>query len=179
MRYQQFMRQFPDLSEIKAIIMDVDGVLTEGSIGYHADGNEIKFFNVRDGHGLVLARRAGLKLGILTGRKCLANDIRAMELKLDFQIQDCHNKKEGFLQILQEQNLKADECMYIGDDMVDMPPMRRAGFAVAVADAIPELDEVCHIRTQHCGGRGAVREAIEILLKGQGKWDAVTARYWQ
>ena len=172
------MRQSPDLNKIKAIITDVDGVLTDGRIGYHADGNEIKHFHVRDGHGIVLARRAGLKVGILSGRRSVANDIRAQELKIDFTVQGCHDKKSGFEEILNEQGLTAEECMYVGDDLVDLPPMRIAGFAVAVGDGAAELDEVCHLRTKQNGGCGAIREAIEYLLKGQKKWESVTARYY-
>ena len=171
------MRQPGNLSEIKAIVCDVDGVLTDGRIGYRDDGNEIKFFHVRDGHGIVLALRAGLRVGILSGRRSLANRTRAEELKLSFLYEGCRNKAEGFRTLLAEQGLKPEECMYIGDDVVDMPPMRRAGFPVAVADAVPELDSVAVLRTQHSGGRGAVREAIDILLKGQGKWDSVLAKY--
>ncbi len=171
------MRQLKDLSEIKAVVLDIDGVLTDGRIGYHSDSNEIKFFHVRDGHGIVLARRAGLKVGILSGRRSPANETRANELKLDFLVQGCHDKGEGFETLLQDLNLTAEECMYIGDDVVDAPPMSRAGFAVAVGDAVPELDQVCHFRTKHAGGQGAVREAIEFLLKGQKKWDGLLSRY--
>ncbi len=172
------MRQLKDLSEIKAVVLDIDGVLTDGRIGYHADGNEIKFFHVRDGHGIVLARRAGLRVGILSGRMSAANETRAKELKLDFLIQNCKDKASGFTELLAQENLTAEECMYVGDDIVDAPPMRRAGFAVAVGDAVPELDSVAHMRTAHAGGQGAVREAIEFLLKGQKKWDGLLARYF-
>lgn len=171
------MRQLQNISEIKAIVLDVDGVLTDGRIGYHDNGNEIKFFHVRDGHGIVLARRAGLRVGILSGRRSAANETRAAELKLDFLYQGCLDKKSGFEELLKAEGLTATECMYIGDDLVDLPPMRCAGFAVAVGDGVPELDAVCHLRTTHPGGQGAVREAIEFLLKGQGRWDDVTARY--
>lgn len=171
------MRQPSDLSKIKAIVLDVDGVLTDGRIGYREDGNEIKFFHVRDGHRIVMAIRAGLKAGILSGRRSAANETRARELHLDFFYQGCHDKKQGFETLLADQHLKPEECMYIGDDLVDMPPMRIAGFSVAVADASPELDEVCHLRTKARGGRGAVCEAIEYLLKGQGKWDALLKKY--
>ena len=171
------MRQPGNLSEIKAVVCDVDGVLTDGRIGYRDDGNEIKFFHVRDGHGIVLALRAGLKVGILSGRRSLANRTRAEELKLSFVYEGCRNKAEGFRMLLDEQGLKPEECMYIGDDVVDIPPMRLAGFSVAVGDGVPELDAVCHCRTKCRGGLGAVREAIEILLKGQGKWDELMKRY--
>ncbi len=172
------MRQLKDLCKIKAVVLDIDGVLTDGRIGYHSDGNEIKFFHVRDGHGIVLARRAGLRVGILSGRSSLANATRAKELKLDFLVQGCLDKDSGFTELLKQEGLTAEECMYIGDDVVDAPPMRRAGLAVAVGDAVPELDTVCHFRTEHAGGQGAVREAIEFLLKGQKKWDELLSRYF-
>lgn len=171
------MKQCADFNKIKAIVLDIDGVLTDGRIGYRDDGNEIKFFHVRDGHGIVLARRAGLKVGILSGRRSLANEVRAQELKLDFLYQATLNKGDGFDKLLEEQGLTAEECMYVGDDLVDIPPMKKAGFAVAVGDGVPELDQVCHFRTKSTGGCGAVREAIEYLLKGQGKWEDLLARY--
>ena len=169
----------PDnISEIKAIVLDIDGVLTDGHIGYGGGSpREIKFFDVRDGQGIRLAMRAGLLVGVLSGRKSQANRTRAKELGLSFLYEGCLDKLSGWEQLLQEQGLKPSECMYIGDDVVDMPPMRRAGFPVAVADASPELDTVAKYRTHHSGGRGAVREAIEILLKGQGKWDSVLEKY--
>ena len=167
-----------NISDIKAVVLDVDGVLTDGRIGYGGGSpREIKFFDVRDGQGIRLALRAGLQVGILSGRKSQANRVRAKELGLSFLYEGCLDKLAGWEQMLADLGLKPEECMYIGDDVVDMPPMRRAGFPVAVADAAPELDSVAMFRTQHFGGRGAVREAIEILLKGQGKWDSVLAKY--
>ena len=167
------------LSKIRAIVLDVDGVLTDGRIGYGSGSDiEIKYFHVRDGHGLKLAQRAGLKVGILSGRKSVSNEIRARELGFDFCYQGVLNKEEGFLQLTRELNILPEECMYIGDDLVDLPPMRMAGFAVAVADGIPELDQVGDYRTHLKGGRGAVREAVEILLKGQDRWDSVIQRYY-
>ena len=169
----------PDnISDIKAIVLDVDGVLTDGRIGYGGGSpREIKFFDVRDGQGIRLAMRAGIRVGILSGRSSQANRVRAKELGLSFLYEGCLDKLSGWEKLLEEQGLKPSECMYIGDDVVDMPPMRRAGFPVTVADAPPELDSVAVLRTKHSGGRGAVREAIEILLKGQGKWDSVLEKY--
>ena len=167
-----------NISDIKAIVLDVDGVLTDGRIGYGGGSpREIKFFDVRDGQGIRLAIRAGLLVGILSGRKSQANRVRAKELGLSFLYEGCLDKLSGWENLLAEQGLKPSECMYIGDDVVDMPPMRRAGFPVTVSDAPPELDTVAVLRTQHSGGRGAVREAIEILLKGQGKWESVLEKY--
>ena len=165
-------------SKITTIVLDVDGVLTDGRIGYRDNGDEIKFFDVKDGHGIVLARRAGLKVGILSGRKSKANAVRAAELKLDFFIEGCLNKDEGVTRLLEQENLKPEECMYIGDDLVDARPMARCGLAAAVGDAVPELDQLADLKLKACGGRGAVREAVEILLKEQGKWSKLLERYF-
>ncbi len=161
---------------IRAIVLDIDGVLTDGRIGYGA-AEEIKFFHVRDGHGIKLAQRAGLMVGCLSGRSAEANRKRALELGLQFLYEGRHDKLAAFEVLLAEQGLRAEECLYIGDDVVDMPVMRRAGIAVAVADGVPELEEVCDFRTRLPGGRGAVRETIDWLLKEQKKWDMAMARY--
>lgn len=167
-----------NLADIKAIILDVDGVLTDGRIGYSADANEIKYFHVQDGHRLVMALRAGLKVGILSGRRSRANRTRAEELHLSFLVEGCLNKLDGWNQILTEQHLKPEECMYIGDDVVDIPPMRRCGFAVAVANACPETKAVADYVTPSRGGEGAVRDAVEYLLKGQNRWQELLERYY-
>jgi len=164
--------------EIKAIVLDIDGVLTDGRIGYGAGSeDEIKFFDVRDGHGLKLASRAGVQVGILSGRRSKANKTRAAELGMDFLYEGMKDKLEGFKLLLKERGLSAKDCLYVGDDLVDMPPMREAGVAVAVADAVKELDLVADFRTKAPGGRGAVRETVEWLLKEQGKWDSVVRKY--
>ena len=161
---------------VKAVILDVDGVLTDGRVGY--GGPElIKFFHYRDGHWLKLAVRAGLIVGLLSGRSSRANRERAAELGLSFVREDVHDKLEEFEKLLREYGLKPEECLYMGDDVMDMPPMRRAGVAVAVADAVPELDEVADWRTRLGGGHGAVCEAIRELLTAQGKLDGLLERY--
>lgn len=165
-------------SKITAVILDVDGVLTDGRIGYRDNGDEIKFFDVKDGHGIVLAKRAGLKVGILSGRKSKANAIRAAELKMDFFYEGCLDKDEGFTQLLEKEGLTPDACMYIGDDLVDARPMARCGFAVVVGDGVPELDALADVRVKSRGGHGAVREAVELLLKEQGKWAKLLERYF-
>jgi 3-deoxy-D-manno-octulosonate 8-phosphate phosphatase (KDO 8-P phosphatase) len=164
--------------KITTIVLDIDGVLTDGRIGYGTGSDEeIKFFHVRDGHGLRMASRAGLKLGILSGRASKANRVRATELNLDFVYEDVKDKRAGFKLLLQERGLTADEVLYIGDDLVDVPPMRECGVAVAVADGVAELDSVADFRTKAPGGHGAVRETVEWLLKEQGKWDSLLERY--
>lgn len=165
------------LKKINTIVLDVDGVLTDGRFGYDGTDDEIKFFHARDGHGIKLAMRVGIKVGILSGRASKANRKRAKELSLSFIYEGEKDKKAAFLKILDEQAVKADECMYIGDDLVDIPPMEMAGVAVTVADAPEYLDDHCDIRTTLGGGYGAVREVIEILLKEQDRWNQVTEKY--
>jgi len=167
--------------KIKALILDVDGVLTDGCYGYYGqdDGKEIKFFHARDGHGLKMLMRAGIKVGLLTGRTAAANRYRAKELGMDFVYEKCLDKKSAFLQMLAEQNLKAEECCYVGDDVVDLPPLRMAGLAVAVHDGVKELDPFVDFRTEACGGHGAVREVVDFLLHEQGKYEEVTRRYFE
>ena len=158
------------------IVCDIDGVLTDCRVGYGAS-DFIKFFHYRDGHWIKLAQRAGLKIGFLSGRASLANKIRANELGVDFCREDEKDKLAGFEAILSEYDLAPENCLYIGDDLIDMPVMRRAGIAVAVADGVPELDEVADFRTETPGGHGAVAEVIRKLLIEQGKLDQVIEKY--
>ena len=162
--------------KIKAVILDIDGVMTDGRFGYDGE-REIKFFHARDGHGIKLARRAGLKVGALSGRASEANRKRAAELDFDFLYEGKKVKKEAFVVLLDEHNLAAEECLFIGDDLVDIPVMKMVGVAVAVADASEDMDMVAHFRTVRPGGHGAVRETLEWLLKEQGKWDQLVQRY--
>ena len=162
--------------KIKAVVLDVDGVLTDGRAGYGAE-EEIKFFHLRDGHWMRMALRTGLKVGILSGRGSRANRRRAEELGLSFCYENCKDKLEGFERLLAEHSLRAEECLYIGDDVIDMPVMRRAGVAVAVADGVPELDEVADFRTRTPGGHGAVCEVMRRLKMEQGTLDAQLERY--
>lgn len=162
--------------KIKAVVLDVDGVLTDGRAGYGAE-EEIKFFHLRDGHWMRMAIRTGLKVGILSGRGSRANRRRAEELGLSFCYENCKDKLEGFERLLAEQSLRPEECLYIGDDVIDMPVMRRAGVAVAVADGVPELDEVADFRTRTPGGHGAVCEVMRRLMMEQGTLDAQLERY--
>ncbi len=164
------------LLKITTIVLDVDGVLTDGSVGY-SSGEEIKFFNVKDGLGIKLAQKAGLKVGIISGRSSQANKIRAKELGLDFLYEGKRNKGIAFDSLLKEYNLIEDECLYIGDDLIDVPILKRTGVAVIVGDACNGMDDFCDIRTKLFGGRGAIRETIEILLQAQNKWDSVISQY--
>ena len=161
---------------IKLLICDIDGVLTDGRVGYGAD-DFVKFFHYRDGHWLKLAMRAGISVGWLSGRRSRANADRAAELGITFLRENATDKLAAFEEILAEYKLSPDQCLYIGDDVIDLPVMRRCGVAVAVADGVPELDEVAHFRTRALGGHGAVCEVVHRLLAEQGKLDEILERY--
>ena len=164
--------------KIRAVVLDIDGILTDGRIGYGTGSpEEIKFFHVRDGHGIKLAMRAGIAVGVLSGRKSAANCRRAEELGLSFVYEGKKDKNSAFAELLAEQGLQADEVLYMGDDTVDLPVMRQVGIAVTVADAPCYMDTAADFRTQHNGGQGAVREVIDQLLMQSGKWSEVMARY--
>ena len=122
---------------IRAVVLDVDGVLTDGRIGYGEDGYEVKFFNVKDGHAIKMLRRAGIRVGMLSGRSSAANRRRAGELSLDFVVENARDKSGSLAGILEEHGLAPEECRYVGDDGVDLPVMKTCGRGVAEADAVP------------------------------------------
>jgi len=167
------------LKKVRLVIMDVDGVLTDGRIVLGGHGQEFKFFNVKDGHGIVLLHRVGIKTAIITGRKSEVVERRAKELGIPFIFQDSKDKLATYERLKRKAGVKDHEVAYIGDDLVDIPIMIRAGVAVAVADAHTQVKEAAHLVTQAPGGKGAVREFIELLLQIQGKWDKATGQYWQ
>ena len=166
------------LRRIKLFLCDVDGVLTDGSI-FIGGEREFKRFNIRDGLGMVLARRAGLKVGWVSARPSLATQMRAKELKIDFLVQqgDKLSKTGAVEKLLAREKINWDEVCFVGDDVVDLGPLARAGFGVAVADARPEAKAAADFVTRAAGGRGAVREAVEMILHAQGKWEPVIAVY--
>ena len=167
-----------DAKQITTVILDIDGVLTDGRVGYGAGSDEeIKFFFVRDGLGLSLLRQVGLKVGALSGRKSGANARRARELSFDFLYEDCQSKLEGFQRLLADLQVTPEQCLYVGDDLLDLPVMRRVGIAVAVGDAVAEARAVAHWQLSTPGGRGAVREMAERLLKARGQWELVLQKY--
>jgi len=168
-----------NLKRITLVVMDVDGVLTDGRIILGTGEQEFKCFNVKDGHGIVMLHRVGIKTALITGRKSEAVEKRVRELKIPLVFQDSKNKLDTYQLLKDSTNTQDEEIAYIGDDLVDIPIMKRVGVAVAVADAHPQVKEVAHIVTQSPGGHGAVREFIELLLKTQGKWDEATQRYGQ
>ena len=153
------------------IIFDVDGVLCSGDISYLDNGAEIKTFDVQDGMGVTLARLAGLKTGIITGRRSKAIERRVEELKIDVLKQGSFNKLDPYAEVKREFELEDQEICYIGDDVLDMPLLNVVGFSVAVPNAREEVKAICDYVTVAVGGRGAVRETIDLILKRQGKFN--------
>jgi 3-deoxy-D-manno-octulosonate 8-phosphate phosphatase (KDO 8-P phosphatase) len=159
------------------LMMDVDGVLTDGRIIQDGHGHELKVFDVKDGHGIVMAHRAKLRTALISGRASETVTRRAEELGIELVFQKIWNKLEVYEKILVDTGLTHDKVAYIGDDLVDIPLLRRVGLAVAVADAVDEVKAASHLITQRPGGQGAVREVIELILRAQGHWDALIERY--
>lgn len=165
------------LKSVKLLMLDVDGVLTDGKIIYNDRGEEIKAFNVRDGHGLKLLMRAGIEIALITGRKSKVVLHRARDLGIKKVYQRVINKIEIYEKILKEKKLKDINVGFVGDDLVDIPVLKRVGFSAAVGDAIPEVKKVVDYVASKRGGEGAVREICELLLKVQNKWEGITERY--
>jgi 3-deoxy-D-manno-octulosonate 8-phosphate phosphatase (KDO 8-P phosphatase) len=166
------------LKSIKLFLCDVDGVLTDGSI-FIGGNREIKQYNIHDGLGLVLLRRAGIRIGWVSSRPSPATTLRANELKITFlvQIKDRLSKAEAIEKILSQEKLVWDDVCYVGDDIVDLGPLTKAAVGVAVANATAEAKAAADWVTRAAGGHGAVREVVEMILKAQGKWDSIVAGY--
>ena len=164
---------------IKLLLFDVDGVLTDGTILVHADGSESKHFNIRDGAGMVWAQRAGLSIGLLSARTADATAMRAAQLGITIVSQGGADKLAGYEQILAAQGLSDAEVGYMGDDLQDLPVLRRAGFSAAPADAAPEVRAAVQWVSASGGGRGAARECIEHVLRAQGNWRAAVSRFFE
>jgi 3-deoxy-D-manno-octulosonate 8-phosphate phosphatase (KDO 8-P phosphatase) len=168
---------------IKLLLFDVDGVLTDGKLYFlpsSADPTgriEFKGFHAHDGAAISLAKLGGLKTGIITKRTSQTVAIRARDLKLDFVHQGVNDKKKCFDEVLAAAGVKPEEAAYVGDDVIDLPPMRDAGLAVAVKNARADVKREAHYMTPHAGGDGALRDAIEFILKAQGKWKRVVEKY--
>ena len=163
--------------QIRAVALDIDGVLTDGRIGYAGGTDEIKFFDVKDGLGIKLLQAAEIRVGVLSGRTSQANRTRIAELGLDVAIEGSRDKASGLRELARRLGVGTEQILFVGDDLVDLPAFRLAGVAVAVADATDEAREAADFVTARPGGRGAVRETAEWLLREQGKWTAVTQRY--
>lgn len=170
---------FARLKEIKILIADVDGVLTDGKIIITSEGEEVKYFNVKDGMATKLLLRKGVDVAFITGRNAREVELRAKDLGVTKVYQNAKKKLPAFEQMLSETGLKPKECVYMGDDLPDLPVMVRAGIAIAVADAHPEVIERAHYVTKAKGGEGAVREVIDLILKAKGLWDEIIDYYLQ
>ncbi len=164
---------------IKLLLLDVDGILTDGRLIFDATGEAQMAFHVRDGHGMKLALRCGLALAIITGRDSPMVALRARELGVEEVLQKIVDKLPAFEALLERRQLAPAEVACLGDDLLDLPLMRRAGLAITVPEAAAEVRAAAHHLTRSAGGRGAVREAIELVLKAQGHWLEVLAGYWR
>ena len=161
---------------VKLLLMDCDGVITDGRIWLTPDGDEQKAFHARDGQGISVWHRAGWQSGIISGRASSSVERRAHELKMKYVHQYAKNKIAALEEIINDAQVSADECCYIGDDLGDVAVMRRVGLAVAVADAAEDTKAAAHYVTTLDGGKGAVREVIELILKAQDRWDELVAQ---
>lgn len=159
------------------LALDVDGVLTDGTLVIDANGGESKRFNTLDGHGIRMWQRAGLKVAFLSGRFSESTNRRAEQLDIEYCLQDCFYKLPALKELLEKTGLSPEEVAYVGDDLPDLPVIRYVGFAAAVANAIDEVKEYADFVTTRCGGSGAVREVIEYILKNTGEWKKLIQRY--
>ncbi len=164
-------------ASIELLVLDVDGVLTDGSIQFDDHGAESKTFFVRDGTALVLWHKAGKQTAILSGRRASTVERRAAELRIAHVEQGVADKGPVLVSLLRDQRFGAHQCCAVGDDLADLPVLRLAGLAACPADAVPEVRAVAHLVTSAPGGRGAVREVVEMVLKAQGLWDELVEKY--
>jgi len=175
------VKQAHDLMEraqrVKMILMDADGVLTDGKIVFLSGGSEAKMFDSKDGVGIKLAQRAGLRTGVISGRESEALLRRCEELGMDEIHQRVADKLGAYEAILARLGLTDADCCFIGDDLVDAPVLKRVGLPVGVADGHPALEPLLAYVTDRAGGSGAVRETIDLVIRAQGKWDDVVGRY--
>jgi 3-deoxy-D-manno-octulosonate 8-phosphate phosphatase (KDO 8-P phosphatase) len=164
---------------VKLLILDVDGVLTNGQIIFGRDGELMKEFHAQDGMGITLAHKAGIKVAIITGRDSQMVTLRSAELGITDIYQGAMSKTQALAELMDKYKVRAEEIAYIGDDLNDLPVMIRIGLPCAVANAVPEVKEHARFVTSHAGGNGAVREVIEYILKAQDKWASILACYLQ
>jgi 3-deoxy-D-manno-octulosonate 8-phosphate phosphatase (KDO 8-P phosphatase) len=162
---------------IRLLLFDVDGVLTDGKILIHPDGSESKQFAIRDGIAIVAAHRQGLLTGLLSGRASASTQMRASQLGIAIVYENVETKLDTYERILNNHGLRDEDVAYMGDDLLDLPVLRRAGLSAAPADAVAEVRDQVHWVAGARGGEGAVRELIELILRTQGKWDAVVDGY--
>lgn len=165
------------VKKIRLLLLDVDGVLTDGRIIYDSRGRDSKFFDVHDGLGVYLLYKAGIKTILVTAKASRAILPRARDMRIEEVYADVSPKSLVLEKILKKYRLKADELCFVGDDLVDLSLLKRVGFPVAVFNACPEVKRAAHYITIRQGGRGAVREVAELILKGQGRWQELVGAY--
>jgi 3-deoxy-D-manno-octulosonate 8-phosphate phosphatase (KDO 8-P phosphatase) len=166
-----------DARPIRLLLLDVDGVLTDGTIVLHHDGTESKRFHIRDGAAIVWAQRAGLRIGLLSARTSEATVQRAAQLGIPIVVQGASDKLAAYEQIVRDTSLADKEIAYMGDDLQDLPVLERVGFSAAPADAAQEVRDTVTWVSSRDGGQGAVRELIEHLLRAQGVWERFVTAY--
>jgi 3-deoxy-D-manno-octulosonate 8-phosphate phosphatase (KDO 8-P phosphatase) len=166
-----------DARRVRLILLDVDGVLTDGTIVLHHDGTESKSFHIRDGAAIVWAQRAGCRIGLLSARTSEATEQRAMQLGIPIVVQGATDKVSAYDEILRKTGLSDADVAYMGDDLQDLPVLRRVGFSAAPADAAADVRETVDWVSTVAGGKGAVRELIEHVLRTQGTWQGAVAEY--
>ncbi len=166
----------PQLRSVRLFLCDVDGVLTDASV-FMGGGSEFKRFNIRDGLGLRLLQSAGIRVGWVSARPSPATTERAADLKVDFLHQSSEPKVQAIAAILERAGVGWNEVVYMGDDVVDLGALKRAGFAAVPADAIPEARAIAHYVTAANGGHGAVREVVDLVLRAQGHWEGVLTKF--
>jgi 3-deoxy-D-manno-octulosonate 8-phosphate phosphatase (KDO 8-P phosphatase) len=166
------------IEKIRLLGLDVDGVMTDGRLYYHDDGTESKAFDVRDGHGIKMLQKVGVEVFLISGRNSPMVDKRAMDLGISEVTQGVRDKVPVLERIASQKGLTLDQIAFVGDDLVDLPVMQRVGLAVTVADASEHLFEKAHYVTLAPGGRGAVREVVELILGVQGLWEKAVQHYY-
>lgn len=165
------------IKAVKMVVFDVDGVLTDGRIIYNDEGQESKFFDVRDGHGIKLLMRSGIEVAIITARESKVVAHRAENLGITLLYQGAKDKKKALDELVKTTSVPAQSMAYMGDDIIDLPVLKRVGFSATVADAAEEVRERVDYIAGKPGGRGAARELAELILKVQGKWDGILNAY--
>jgi 3-deoxy-D-manno-octulosonate 8-phosphate phosphatase (KDO 8-P phosphatase) len=163
--------------KIRLLVMDVDGVLTDGRMVLSDSGEELKMFHTHDGIGIALAHRAGLRTAMITGETSPIAKARGAKLGVETVVLGARRKGEAVDALLSETGLSAESVAYIGDDLLDVPALQRVGLAIAVADAVPDVKAVAHVVTRATGGHGAVRESVELILRAQRSWDAAVGNF--
>ena len=165
--------------KIKVLILDVDGVLTDGKLIYTDHGEEVKNFNVNDGLGIFLVRNSGIKCVVLTAKGSEIVQKRCKELRIDKVYKNCHYKIEAFDDILGTFKVEPENICFVGDDLIDIPVLKRVGLAICPKNAVLEVKDHVHFVSEKKGGGGAVREVCDFILRSQGKWEEVTKRYFE